>query len=290
MNFLISGEKLQNISDIYLGCPEDFNYNPVIEKQKYKHKNIGEITGFYANPCVVFCYTHRIDKLAKIIHFFMNDFVLITHNSDENIVDDKNPAISQIVQCDKLVKWYTQNLGIVNNKIHFLPIGIANQQWEHGAHFKHFYENLYTPNKDAYQIRKKEKSVYFFFEISTNKIQRQDCYDSLINKIPFLNKICPMDNFKRLSDYEYCLCPEGNGLDTHRFWEALYLNCVPIVIRNPLIDIIKNTTNLPMVILNSWQDLHINELPRYDSFDFLTAANYLDLNFYRNTILQCFKH
>ena len=99
-----------------------------------------------------------------------------------------------------------------------------------------------------------------------------------------------MDNFKRLSDYEYCICPEGNGVDTHRFWEALYLKCVPIVIRNPLIDIIKNTTNLPMVILNSWQDLQVNELPSYDSFDFLNSANYLDFNFYKNIIHQSVKH
>jgi hypothetical protein len=291
MNFLISGEKIQEIADIYLGYPEDFRWNPYIDRQKHKHKNIGEITSLYDNLRIVFCYTHCIDTLANIIHFFQNDFVLITHNSDENVEDDKKAAISQIVNSDKLVKWYTQNLCIQDiSKVIFLPIGIANQQWVHGAHFRYFYENLYIPNESAYQKRKQEKSIYFFFKILTNKNKRQLCYDSLINKIPFLNKISPMDNFKRLSDYEYCICPEGNGVDTHRFWEALYLKCVPIVIRNPLIDIIKNTTNLPMVVLNSWQDLHINELPIYDSFDFLNSANYLDLNFYKNIIHQSVKH
>jgi hypothetical protein len=290
MNFLISGEKLQEIADIYLGYSEDFRWNPYIDRQKHKHKNIGEITSLYDNPHIVFCYTHCIDMLADVIHFFQNEFVLITHNSDENIGENKRTAISQIVNSDKLVKWYTQNISIVQDKLRFLPIGIANQQWEHGANFRYFYENLYTPNEAAYQKRKQEKSIYFFFEISTNKKKRQDCYDSLINKIPFLNKISPMDNFKRLCEYEYCICPEGNGIDTHRFWEALYLKCVPIVIRNPLIDIIKNTTNLPMVILNSWQDLKVNELPSYDSFDFLSSANYLNLNFYKNTMLEYVKH
>ena len=28
--------------------------------------------------------------------------------------------------------------------------------------------------------------------------------------------------------------PRGNGLDTHRLWEALYLGCVPIVQSGPL--------------------------------------------------------
>ena len=163
MNFLISGEKLQNIADIYLGYPEDFKYNPAIEKQIYKHKHIGEITGPYANPRIVFCYTHRIDALAKIMHFFQNEFVLITHNSDENIGENKRAAISQIVKSDKLVKWYTQNLCIqALSKLHFLPIGIANQQWEHGHHFNYFYEQFYLSNKDAYLMRKKKQECLFF--------------------------------------------------------------------------------------------------------------------------------
>ena len=37
---------------------------------------------------------------------------------------------------------------------------------------------------------------------------------------------------EELAQYRYCLCVRGNGLDTHRFWEALYLGVIPIVINN----------------------------------------------------------
>jgi hypothetical protein len=158
---IVSGEKLQEIADIYIGYPEDFRSNPFIERQINKHKNILEITAAYNNPRFVFCYSHRITFLATIIHFFTNEFTLITHNSDENIAydsSDKKSAIEKIINCGLLLKWYTQNLCIEHSKIHFLPIAIANQQWAHGSMFNLFYQQYV--NKP---INKMKQSVYFFF-------------------------------------------------------------------------------------------------------------------------------
>ena len=28
--------------------------------------------------------------------------------------------------------------------------------------------------------------------------------------------------------YKYVLCPEGNGIDTHRFWETIYAGSIPV--------------------------------------------------------------
>jgi len=277
---IITGEKIQEIANVYLGIDNDFNNNPYINNQTDKHKNMLEINTYYNNPKIVFCYSHRIDSLANIIHYFINDFVLITHNSDKNIVSN-NHHIIQIYNCNKLLKWYAQNLCFESDKLFLLPIGIANNQWEHGRNFTTFYKQTNTVN--LLKI-KKNKSIYFFFEIHTNIEKRSKCYNSIINKIPFLNKISPYENFKRLSEYEYCICPEGNGIDTHRLWEALYLKCVPIVIKSPFIDIIKKNTNLPMIILNSWDDLDISSLQDYKTFDFINSEKYLNIDYYRDKI------
>jgi hypothetical protein len=37
---------------------------------------------------------------------------------------------------------------------------------------------------------------------------------------------------EQLAEHRFCLCVRGNGLDTHRFWESLYLKVIPIVINN----------------------------------------------------------
>ena len=57
----------------------------------------------------------------------------------------------------------------------------------------------------------------------------------------------------RLHDnYSFELCPEGNGLDTHRFYEALYLNTIPIVKKNSLESMYKK---FPCIIVNDWKDI-----------------------------------
>ena len=40
--------------------------------------------------------------------------------------------------------------------------------------------------------------------------------------------------YGRVAAHRYVAAPRGNGLDTHRLWEALYLGCVPIVQAGPL--------------------------------------------------------
>jgi hypothetical protein len=278
---IVSGEKLQDIAHVYLAIDNDFNYNPYISIQTNKHKNMSDINSNYDNPKIVFCYSHRIIILAEKINYFMNDFILITHNSDYNIIND-DINVRNIYNSNKLIKWYAQNLCFDHSKVFLLPIGIANNQWEHGSNFHKFYNTLSNDTR----LTKKEKSIYFVFDINTNRDKRTSCYNSIIKKLPFLNIISTYDNFKRLSEYEFCICPEGNGVDTHRFWEALYLKCVPIVINSPFINIIKKNTNLPMIILNSWDDLDIDNLQEYNTFDFTNyeSNKYLNLDYYLDTI------
>ena len=43
----------------------------------------------------------------------------------------------------------------------------------------------------------------------------------------------PYDEYvNELTTYRFCLCIRGNGIDTHRFWESLYLGVIPVVVVN----------------------------------------------------------
>jgi len=55
-------------------------------------------------------------------------------------------------------------------------------------------------------------------------------------------------------------CPAGTGVDTHRFWEALYLGSVPIVLRGQLSAMYEN---LPVIQLNAWEDLTQGVIDNY---------------------------
>jgi hypothetical protein len=285
---IVSGEKFQNLANVFLGIPEDFKINPFFYNCKQEKLNIKNIKENYENPSIIFCFTNRINILSEKIKYFQNPFVLITHNSDDDINDIN--MISNILTNEKLKKWFCQNLCIHDihdnyyNKLHFLPIGIANIQWKHGRDFYNFKNHSNHSNHSNEKTKTKE--VYMCFTIGTNSSKRGVCYNKLSKKVPFLSTIDSLKNIERMQEYKFCICPDGNGIDTHRFWEALYLKIVPIVLRNPLNSILEKYTNIPMVILDSWDDFSYSKLPDYEKIDFSTSSKYLDMSFYKDIILD----
>lgn len=266
MSNIVTGEKIQQLCDIYLGITGDFHFNPVIGRQHEKHYYLNNINGPFNNPHRVFCYSHNINLLSQKIHLFQNDFILVTHNSDGEIRETNE--VYTILNCEKVLKWFGQNICFDHPKLYFLPIGIANSQWAHG-NLSLFYDNNFMQN-----VSIKTNKIYFNFNINTNATKRQICYDSLKNKLQWLNNITPVENLKRLSSYEFCICPEGNGVDTHRLWECLYLKVVPIVIESEFTKILLKN-GVPMVILDKWDNIDVNSL------------NYQDFNFDNEQLKNC---
>jgi hypothetical protein len=262
---IVSGEKIQQLADVYLGLDEDFTFNPVIREQPLKTLSFHRIINQFDNPPIVFCYTHRIDILATKIDLFLNNFVLITHNSDHGI-HQNDANVAKILDNTKLQKWFGQNITFFHDKIYMVPIGIANSQWEHGIH-----------NFRSHIDIEKKNDVYFNFNINTNYDKRYGCYEVLRTRLKWLENVTPRENIERLAQYKFCICPEGNGFDTHRLWEALYLKTVPIVLKSEYSQILAKY-NVPMVVLESWNDLNIENL-NYDDYDFENIGLKQILNF-----------
>lgn len=85
--------------------------------------------------------------------------------------------------------------------------------------------------------------------------QRQEVIDKLKNNklVDFWHKKKSKEETWKLHDnYSFELCPEGNGLDTHRFYEALLLNTIPIVKRNSLESMY---IQFPCVIVDNWNEI-----------------------------------
>jgi len=130
----------------------------------------------------------------------------------------------------------------------FLPIGLANTMWDHGK-----IENFMGVSTN------KSKDIYFNFNIHTNREKRELCYNVLKSQLPFLPMLPVDQNINRLAQYRWCICPEGNGVDTHRLWEAMYLGCIPIVLKSPFIDTLMHYTGgeLPIYVVDTWDQLKL---------------------------------
>lgn len=250
VNNFITGEKIQFSCDHFVGTDKDFRFNPNVSQYKNRFIYIGSNANINNKP-LIFCYTHLLDninKLVRTLEGLQNPFKLVLHNSDGSfnrkhlILFDKLP----LLQCI-----YTQNMNVVHKKVFPLPIGLANSQWEHGNSKIH---------QEVYEIYvEKTKKIYFNFNKNTNKEKRNKCYNDIIKKGIKWNRNLPYKKYLiELKKHKYAICPEGNGIDTHRFWECLYMNTIPICLKNKLTEYYKKY--FPIILLNDWQELNVNKI------------------------------
>ena len=116
-NNIITGERIQEIADVYIGTEQNFQYNPRISIQYNKQKKLSDFTDNmpYDNPRIVFCYGDSISQFNNIKHLLKNPFVFISHNSDLNMTD--NSLVNEILNCPNLIRWHSQNVDYKHEKL-----------------------------------------------------------------------------------------------------------------------------------------------------------------------------
>ncbi len=247
----ITGERIQLLCDIFVGQDYDFNYNPLIKKQEQtKQLNINQINQSFSNPKIIFLYTHYLPNLINIIEYFQNPFILILHNSDFEL----NESYLSIINHPKIIHIFSQNSILSHLKVTNLPIGIANSMWKHGdLYFLHL---INMQNKNI-----KNNFIYLQFSLSTYE-KRKNILNKLIEKnIEVQPNLEYLQYLDLLSTFKYCICARGNGIDTHRFWECIYLNVIPICEKSIFTENLKKEYK-DIILLDSFDDLNIDLLEK----------------------------
>jgi hypothetical protein len=170
-------------------------------------------------------------------------YILVTHNSDYSVPSGYLSYLSD----DKIIAWFGQNVDDNSSpKMHPIPIGIANRYWDHG--------NGQILQEVQAQNAPRENVLYLNFAIDTFPQERRRVY-SLLASAPFSYR-SPIKKFKGylqdLASCKFVASPRGNGLDTHRLWESLYLGSYPIV-KNSTLDPLYS--DLPIIIVNDWEEV-----------------------------------
>jgi len=278
---IVSGEKLQNLCDYYLGTQDQFNYNPFIKSQTHKYLCIDslDIVNQIENAKIsnLFCYLPLLEThlrvLVNVLSHIKSPVKLFFHNGDTTFTEEHGNAL---LENNNISCIYSQNLSIPSHdKLKPLPIGIANSMWAHG--------NIYTwVSRLQMPLPKKQHLIYFYFEIYTNVYKRQRCFDIIRAKgIESQPKRSLSDYIQELSTFKFAICPEGNGIDTHRFWECLYLRVVPICPRNIITEYYSKF--FPVVLLDDWEDLNINAMRTfYETCDWSNYDKLFDITYWEN--------
>jgi len=101
--------------------------------------------------------------------------------------------------------------------------------------------------------------VYTNFTIHTNPRERTFLKTLVSHHPNFIVEDSDMSDLGRirflgrLRSSDFVLCPEGNGVDTHRLWETLYMGGFPIIRRNPAITSL--VRDLPVLEIDSWKQV-----------------------------------
>jgi hypothetical protein len=224
---------------------------------------------FLKENSIIFTTLDTIRELFQHLKFSSRSYILITHGSDyyvsRELFDQRPPCIK---------KWYAENTDYEHPDLIPIPIGLAPHELpEKNNH--HWDVSWFVDEKNIEILCNKQKNkrvIYCTWNYINNPPKRTGILKTLEkNGIEYLWDRYGepegvgeykgwQDYLETSSQYMFHISPEGNGFDSHRTWDALYMNCMPIVIKHT---IFKSFSELPIIQLNNWSELTYELLDSY---------------------------
>ena len=283
-NPILTGSNFSNISNIV--------YSEFISHEEYEKKELNKNIILYKEKdyllyklldfeihenSVIFCNNLTLKSLFKQLNKIndLKNIKLITHQTDmsidKNLFDLKPESIS---------KWFSANVNYHHADLIPLPLGMSN-------YFQ--LDQMNSSNINFETIFKKNElkpNIYVNFKISTNYKEREELYKHFSEKSwatvdsPSLS----INEYEeKLKSSSFVLCPWGNGIDTHRLWEALYYGKIPITKSHVTYS---STEGLPVLFVEDYKEINPNLLEKFiaDLSEEKIQYNKLDIYSWANTI------
>ncbi len=197
---------------------------------------------------VIFLKTKYLRQFLKYMHPKIPErYILITGNGDEDVPGN----FAHLLEDKKLIRWFAMNTTIEHPKL--IPIPIGGGSLSQSGKEAYIRELMLNPAE-------KETLLYINFK-PDNHPERARALNYFADKsFCSIDKPCSSQEFlERVSRAKYVLCPQGNGLDTHRVWETLLLGSIPILKHNELDPLY---SDLPILFVNDWSEVSEELLQR----------------------------
>ena len=197
------------------------------------------------NKDTVFVKTDLLEDYFKKVHPKIKvKYILLSHNSDDK-VDSRHKRYLD----SKIIHWFAQNLvEEFADNVSVIPIGLENRWYLKNGKLRSLkkFEN-FKYNKDlfalsAFNTETHEERLELLESVKSNR---------LINKPEINNKTEYLDYVSRS---KFVLCPEGNGPDTHRVWESLLFESIPVMKESKFTNILEKS-DVPILTLNNWSEI-----------------------------------
>ncbi|MCB4406919.1 hypothetical protein [Synechococcus sp. MU1642] len=222
--------------------------------RNYSPLNLDHIEDGTIIYCVTDLARHLYDALKKV----QKRVVIIFGRSVYSVSDDYSLFFDD---CN-VAHIFGQNCITSDPRFTKIPLGHENKHFGSLCHpsnsvglIQRMIEEQTTKPKQV------SEELFTSFSVATNPVERKRCLLSAI-RAPY-TRIANMiidtsDEYQQLQFYNqirrarFVLCPWGNGVDTHRFWQTLYMGSVPITRRNPALTDFLDTGAL---FIDSWEQI-----------------------------------
>lgn len=214
----------------------------------------------------------RGDRLESSVPDFRDSDITLVGGSDQTFDSrsfEKLPG-----------RFYVQNLASPESpKIKLLPIGLEDLS-KASASVPHW-----GPIRSNKAVNRSDDVLIGPFG-PTNPIRREVIQTFRAIKGPWKvleRRLHPFKLASEIRQHRFVLCPPGNGLDTHRYWEVLYWGSIPIVQASQFSSNLERL-GLPHFSVERFTSDEIervlNEAPR----ELEVVHNFLDVNWWRSEL------
>jgi hypothetical protein len=223
----ISGDAFADLSD-YVAFPPK-NRNP---KQKIDQ---------LASAKVIFCRSDRLQEFFSEYQQEISAKVIVAGNSDFefHVPPERIP---------KSVDFLLLQNSFISDDIRFstLPIGLENLRLGMNGKPRNFYNPknerdrndkvLFGPFSNTHRTRTEVAEIF----------SEEDYFLDLLTQ-----RMTPKEMSSYVRKYKYVAAVRGNGVDTHRMWESLYLGASPIVCSDKWSESLR-ALRLPLLYVDEW--------------------------------------
>lgn len=227
--------------------------------------------------------------VKQVLPLIQSRFVIVTGDSDSSVPAELQLEARAILECPKVVRWFTQNYDgtMAPEKISPLPIGI---DFHMQAERPIWGEGRASP----WQQERTLKSIQQDLPLCVDRIQRvyvdfawqqgwglrhhrryhplkgtkfHESRRRIARKMSKNESVycqaAPLPRsqmWRERGQYSFVLSPHGMGLDCHRTWEALALGHIVLLPSSSLDNLYEG---LPVIALKSWDEINSDNLSRW---------------------------
>ena len=202
-------------------------------------------------------YGHPI-KWRGAVHGPAPARVWVSGHSDFPVTEEMFNRYSH--NCDV---WFATNVEFAHPKLRPIPIGVTNDSGESELH--NIYGNMAVLAEVAAEPRALAAApAYANFSVGTYPVERAPLLERLRGQ-PWVDIGEPENSpegrrrfLRAVRNHQFTICPRGNGIDTHRTWEALYMGSIPVLRRCVAVDSFAAEINgkaAPISFVDDWAEL-----------------------------------